>query len=122
MGEKRRNWAMWSGFLLALGAVLCNIILFVNLPGRHAVPWVSLLLALIALILVVRGLLLAFGQPRIYRGKVLTSIMSLVSLLLVGATIFIFFNARALPASASAPQVGQKVPEFTLADTSGQPV
>jgi hypothetical protein len=63
MGEKRRNWAMWSGFLLALGAVLCNIILFVNLPGRHAVPWVSLLLATIALILVVRGLLLVFGQP-----------------------------------------------------------
>jgi hypothetical protein len=122
MGEKRRNWAMWSGFLLALGAVLCNIILFGNLPGRHAVPWVSLLLALIGLILVVRGLLLVFGQPRIYRGKVLTSIMSLVSLLLVGATIFIFFSARALPASASAPQVGQKVPEFTLADTSGQPV
>jgi hypothetical protein len=120
--EKRRNWATWWGFLLALGAVLANVIFFVNLPIRHAVPWLSLLLALIALIFVVRGVLLAFGHPQIYRGKVLTSIISVVSLLLAGFTIFVFVHARELPVSASAPQVGQKVPEFTLADTSGQPV
>jgi hypothetical protein len=83
---------------------------------------VSLLLALIALIFVVRGLLLVFGRPQIYRDKVFTSIISVVSFLLVGFTIFVFVHARELPVSASAPQVGQKVPEFTLADTTGQSV
>ncbi len=44
------------------------------------------------------------------------------SLLLVGVAIFSFFQARAIPASAGAPKVGQTAPDFTLADTSGQAV
>lgn len=122
MIEKRWNWAVWLGFLLALGAMLCNVVLFVNLPGQRAIPWLSVLLALVALILVAMGLQRAFGQPRVYRGKILSSILSLVSLLLAGVAIFIFFHARALPRSAGAPQVGQKAPDFTLADTTGQPI
>jgi len=122
MIEKRWNWAVWLGFLLALGAMLCNVVLLVNLPGQRAIPWLSVLLAVVALILVARGLQGAFGQPRVYRGKFLSSILSLVSLLLAGVAIFTFFHARALPTSGAAPQVGQKVPDFTLTDTTGQPV
>ena len=122
MIEKRWNWAVWLGFLLALGAMLCNVVLLVNLPGQRAIPWLSVLLAVVALILVARGLQRAFGQPRVYRGKILSSILSLVSLLLAGVAIFAFFHARALPRSAGAPQVGQKAPDFTLADTTGQSV
>jgi hypothetical protein len=123
MMEKRRNWAVWLGFLLALGAMLCNVLLFANLPGQRAIPWLSVLLAVVALILLARGLQRAFfGQPRVYRGKILTSILFLVSLLVAGVAIFTFFHARALPPSAGAPQVGQKAPYFTLADTTGQPV
>ena len=51
MIEQRRNWAVWLGFLLALGAMLCNVVLFVNFPGQRAIPWLSLLLAVFALIL-----------------------------------------------------------------------
>jgi hypothetical protein len=123
MMEKRRNWAVWLGFLLALGAMLCNVLLFANPPGQRAIPWLSVLLAVVALILLARGLQRAFfGQPRVYRGKILSSILFLVSLLLAGVAIFTFFHARALPPSAGAPQVGQKAPDFTLADTTGQPV
>src|SRR3984893_9761329 len=122
MIEKRWNWAVWSGFLLALGAMLCNVVLLVNLPGQRAIPWLSVLLAVLALILVARGLQRAFGQPRVYRGKILSSIPSLVSLLLAGVAFLTFFHARALPHSGAAPQVGQKAPDFTLADTTGQPV
>jgi hypothetical protein len=122
MIESRRNWALWLGFLLALGALLCNAAFFLNPPGQRAIPWLSVLLAGVALIFLARGLQHAFGQPKVYRGKILSSILSLVSLLLAGAAIFSFFEARAIPASAGAPKVGQKAPDFTLADTSGQPV
>ena len=122
MIEGRRNWDLWLGFLLALGAPLCNAAFFVNPPGQRAIPWLSVLLAGVALIFLVRGLQRAFGQPKVYRGKILNSILALVSLLLVGVAIFSFFQARAIPASAGAPKVGQKAPDFTLADTSGQRV
>lgn len=118
--QSRRNWALWLGFLLALGALLCNAVFFVNLPGQRAIPWLSVLLAGVSLIFLVRGLQRAFGQPPVHRGKILSSMLALISLLLVGVAIFSFFQARAIPASAGAPKVGQTAPDFTLADTSGQ--
>lgn len=122
MIESRRNWTLWLGFLLALGAPLCNAAFFVNPPGQRAIPWLSVVLAGVSLIFLVRGLQRAFGQPRVYRGKILSSILALVSLLLVGVAIFSFFQARAIPVSARAPKVGQTAPDFALADTSGQSV
>jgi hypothetical protein len=123
MIQSRWNWALWLGFLLAFAALLCNAAFFVNPPGQRAIPWLSVLLAVVALILLARGLQRAFfGQQRVYRGKILSSVLSLVSLLLAGMAFFTFFHARALPPSAGAPQVGQKAPDFTLADTTGQPV
>lgn len=81
-----------------------------------------MLLAGVSLIFLVRGLKRSFGQPRVYRGKILSSILALVALLLVGVAIFSCFQARAIPASAGAPKVGQTATDFTLADTSGQSV
>jgi hypothetical protein len=119
--ERRPHWALWLGFLLALGAMLCNAVFFVNVPGQRAIPRLSLLLAVFALILLVIALRRAFsGSSQVYGGKILSSILCLISLLLTGLAIFASFQARALPPSAGAPQVGQKVPNFTLADTSGQ--
>ena len=74
--------------LLALGALLCNAVFFVNPPGQRAVVWLSVVLAGVSLIFLIRGLKRAFGQPRVYRGKILSSILALVSLLLVGVAIF----------------------------------
>jgi hypothetical protein len=120
--EKRWNWAMWLGFLLALGAVLCNAVFFANFPGKRDVAWLSLLLALVALIFVAKGLWRIFAPPRLHRGRIPSSILCVFSLLLTGMAIFAFFQARTLPLAAGAPQVGQKAPDFTLADTTGQPV
>lgn len=118
---KRRNWAVWLGFLLALGSMLCNVFFFTSPPRQQAIPWLSVLLAVVALILLATGLQRAFfGQPRVYPGRILSAILSVVSLLVAGVAIFTFFQARALPTSAGAPQVGQKAPNFTLADTAGQ--
>ena len=76
----------------------------------------------LALIFLGLGLKHAFGRPVVYRRKILSSVPSLVSLLLVGVAIFASFSARAMPTAAGAPQIGQRVPDFTLADTNDQPV
>ncbi|MGA3088324.1 MAG: hypothetical protein ABSD75_06910 [Terriglobales bacterium] len=120
--EKRWNWPLWWGFLLVLAAMLCNVVLLVKVPGQRAIPWLSVLLAAAGLVLLVRGLQHAFGQPPVYRRRILSSILSLVSLLLASLAFFVFFYARALPPSLAAPHVGQKAPDFTLPDTAGQPV
>ncbi len=120
--EQRWNRPTWLGFLFALGAVLSNVTFFVNPPAQQVIPWLSLLLALVAVLFVTMGLWRIFAAPRVYPGRILNSILSVFSLLLVGAAIFTFIHARELPRSAGAPKVGQKAPEFTLADTSGHPV
>jgi hypothetical protein len=120
--RSRWNLDVWWGLLLALAAMLCNVIFFVNPPVQRAIPWLSLLLAVSALIFLGRGMKLVFGRPRVYRGKILSSIVAAISLLLVSLVLIVFFHARAIPAAAAAPRVGQRAPDFTLTDTSGQPV
>jgi len=80
----------------------------------------SLCFAVLALIFLVTGLLRAFGRPQVYRGKALSVLLSVVALLAIGLTAFAFVTARKLPSSTAAPQVGQRVPDFMLSDTSGK--
>jgi hypothetical protein len=120
--DRRSNLAPWWGLLFALGAMGCNVVLYVGSPAQSAMPVLSLVFAIIAIIFLVIGLKRAFGQPQIYRGKVLTVVLTVVALLPAALNAFAFVAARKLPNSTAAPQVGQKVPDFTLADTSGKPV
>lgn len=120
--KRQRNWAPWIGLLLALAAMLSNAGYFLGVPGERAIPWLSLALAIAALVCAVVGVMRAFRQPQIYGGKVSSSILGVVLLLIFALTVFGHFSSRALPASAGAPQAGQKAPDFTLADTSGTKV
>jgi AhpC/TSA family len=79
-------------------------------------------LATVAVILVSVGIKRAFIQPQLYRGKVAGSIIIVISVLLFAVTVFGFVSARKLPGTAGVPQVGQKAPDFTLADTNGQEI
>jgi hypothetical protein len=120
--ERRRNWAPWLGLLLAVAAMLSNAGFFLGLPGERAIPWLSLALAIAALVCAVIGAMRAFRQSNVYGGKASSSILGVVVLLIGAATVFGHVSARALPAAAGAPQVGQKAPDFTLADTNGNKV
>jgi hypothetical protein len=120
--ERRKNLAPWWGLLFALGAIGCNVLLFVGSSAQSAMPALSLVFAVGAIIFLGIGLKRTFGQPQIYRGKVLSVVLTVVALLPVALTAFAFVTARKLPSSTAAPQVGQKAPDFTLADTSGKPV
>ena len=122
ISERRRNLAPWAGLFLGLVAILSNAAFFVAIPGQRAIPFLSWTLAVIALCFAAMGVMRAFRQPQIYGGKVSSSVLGVVSLLLFALVVLSSVGARKLPGSAGAPQPGQKAPEFTLADTSGNKV
>jgi hypothetical protein len=120
--QRHSNVATWWGLLFAMVALGCNAAFFVGVPFQAAITWLSLLFAAVALIFLVIGLKRVFRQPEVYRGKVLTVVLTVIALLPAGLSALGFIGARKLPGVTEAPQVGQKVPDFTLADTSGTPV
>jgi len=75
----------------------------------------------IALLLV--GLFRAFGRPQLYRGTIFGSIFTTIAVLVIALFSYeIFYVLRQVPASAGAPRVGQKAPDFILLDQNGKPV
>ena len=109
MNIKRLNWPLWTGFLLTLAAFLSYFFIFILFPFTRDFPWANLVLFLLAGVLLFMGLRRGFAahRPHPTRSKIVSSIFS---------------GGRWLPASKGAPQVGQRVPEFTLPDTSGKQV
>jgi hypothetical protein len=122
MPQRSTLRALWLGFVLALAAVLCNAAFFINPPLRRAIPWLSLAFALVALLPLAQGARLIVARPNSITRKVLGSLTFVVSLAFVGITAFAFVHARQVPPALGAPQVGDKVPDFALADTTGQRV
>ena len=120
---KRFNWQIWAGFLLTFGSLLSFPLFFVRFPSTRDFPWANLVLLAPAIVLVVIGVKRAFQPGRSKLAKVAASVLTLLSLALVGLFVFsAFILARQLPPSRGAPQVGQKAPDFTLTDTSEKQV
>jgi xanthine/uracil permease len=120
---KKFNWPIWLGFLLSLFALLSYPFIFVNWPVTRDFPWANLLLFAIAVVCLVVGLRRAFSPDRRRISKIVAPVVASLSILVLGLFLFSFFVAsRWLPASRGAPQIGQKAPDFTLADTSNRQV
>jgi signal transduction histidine kinase len=102
--------------------VLCNAIFFLSPPGQQLIPWLSLLLSATAVIFLATGLKSAFTRSQALRVKIIGSVLAVVALLLIGLGVFTFIQSRALPMSAEAPKIGEKAPDFALADSSGKMV
>jgi hypothetical protein len=123
VATKRHNILLWAGFVLVLLAVLSYIPIFAVFAATRDIPWVNYLLFLAGGILLVIGLRRAFGQPALYRGKVLGTILASLSVLLFALFCFtIFYLAKAIPASETAVRVGQPAPDFTLASADGKKI
>ena len=125
MNIKRLNWPLWTGFLLTLAAFLSYFFIFVLFPFTRDFPWANLLLFVIAAVLLFMGLRRGFASDRPHptRSKIVSSIVSGLSLLVIALFVFtIFIGGRWLPASKGAPQVGQRAPDFSLPDSSGKTV
>ncbi len=121
--KRRANAPLWWGFLLSLIAFLSYIPVFAKYPVTRDVPWVNFLLFALGLVFLFVGLRRAFARPSLYRGKVAGPILTTLS---VAALVFfcftIFSLGKHLPPSPHAPKVGQKAPDFALADTNGATV
>ena len=121
--ERSWNAWLWVGFLLVLAGLFSYLPIFVRFPLTRDFPWVNLLLCAAGLAMLGIGLARAFARPEVYRGKIFGTAMMGLGVLGVGAFCWgLLYEVRQLPASASAPRVGQKAPDFTLPDQDGKPV
>ena len=119
---RRFNWPLWAGLLLSFLAVFSYLSVFVWYPVTRDFPWANLLLFLLAAVLLFVGVRRAFASDR-RRSKVVGVIAATLGVVVIALFLFGFFVVgRWLPASTGAPQVGQKAPDFSLADSSGKPV
>ncbi|HKF24124.1 MAG TPA: hypothetical protein VKE93_21305 [Candidatus Angelobacter sp.] len=121
--QYRRNWPLWLGTAFLLVTVGINVpqIYALDIP-QGILPWLGLVVPAVAVACFVVGVRRAFAQPEIYRGRITGSILSLIALLLFVGSVWLFSHVRDVPPSSSAPKIGQKAPDFTLPNTSGQPV
>jgi peroxiredoxin len=117
------NWRIWIGFLLAMAAIPGYFVFFARFPITRDVPWASWLMFAVAGWLLWAGVGRAFASSGVYRGKIAGPTLAALS---VGAAVFFgyatLYSSRQLPEAVGAPRVGEKAPEFTLADTSGNMV
>ena len=119
--QKRTNSALWLGLLITALGPLSNFLYYSKVPAA-LLPWLNLAIPAIGLLLVLIGVARAFRQPQLYRGKILGSIFTVLAALFFAGSVWLFIHVRDVPRSAGAPQVGQRVPDFTLPDSTNQPV
>lgn len=125
MNARQINWPLWLGVLLTLIAGFSYIAVFVWFPITRDFPWVNLLMFAVAAVFLWLGLRRGFSRDRAHptRSKIITSLVTTFSVLIIALFLFSYFVfARWLPPSTGAPQVGQKVPEFTLPNSTGRQV
>ena len=120
---KRINWQIWAGFLLSLIAAFSYPFVFVRWPVTREFPWANLVLFAIAFVLLFLGVRRAFKPEKRIVSKIFSSLAAVVGVLLLGMLLFVIYVMGAwLPPSTAAPQVGQKAPDFTLADPNNKPI
>jgi hypothetical protein len=120
--KRKWNWPIWVGFVFIVVG-LFSYGFFVRFPTTRDFPWANFLLFGIGAAFLIVGLFRAFGRPQVYRGKIFGLIFAAIAVLVV--TFFsyaVFYALRQVPASAGAPRVGQKAPDFLLLDQNGKPV
>ena len=120
---RKINWPIWLGFMIMVFAFISYPLIFINWPVTRDFPWANIALFVVAAILLFFGIRRAFAPDRRRLSKIVAAVVAVLSVLVLGMFIFIaFIAARWLPASAGAPQVNAKAPNFVLADTDSKPV
>jgi hypothetical protein len=119
----KRSWnpIVWAGFALTLVSLPLYFIFLVPYQSTREFPWVTFLLFALAAFMLALGTWRAYKRPQEFRGRVAGPILSTLSFLsMILFLVIIYSGVRNLPASMNAPQLGQRVPDFTLPDSEGQ--
>jgi hypothetical protein len=123
MSLNKFNWQIWAGFLLTFAGLFSFPLFFIWYPVTRDFPWANLILIAISLVFLFVGVKRAFKSDRSKKSKVLTAVLATLSIAAIGLFLYsAFILSRQLPASSGAPRVGQKAPEFNLADSTGKQV
>lgn len=116
----RSSSTFWIGLLVTLLGVASNLLYWLPIPAV-IIPSINLALPLIGLVLVVVGLLRFWPGAKAWL-KILGVAVGLLSAAILVLSVWGHIHSRNIPPSPGAPRIGQKVPDFTLTDSSGQPV
>jgi predicted neutral ceramidase superfamily lipid hydrolase len=108
-----RNWPLWAGLVLAIAAFLSYFLFFARFVITRDIPWVNVLLFIVATVLLIAGV-------RRAQRKVWPSIVAVIGIGVFALFIFAVTIGSKMPASHGAPHVGQKAPDFALRDTTGR--
>ena len=120
---RRINWPVWLGFIISVFAFLSYPLIFVDWAMTRDFPWANIALFVVAAFLLFVGIRRAFAPDRRRLSKIVASLLTAFSVLILGMFIFVaFIAARWLPPSTGAPQVNQKAPAFELVDTNNKPI
>ena len=120
---KKLNWQIWTGFVVSVIAAISYGFLFVRWPLTREFPWANLVLFAMAFVLLFAGVRRAFKPGKSNVAKIFSCLAAAFGVLMLAALLFLIFVMGSwLPKSAGAPQVGQKAPDFTLADSEGRTV
>jgi hypothetical protein len=120
---RQRNLLPLAGLAVCAIAFVSYFLLFARFPVTRDIPWASWLLFALGLALCGIGIARALRWPERYRGRVAGPILGVLSLAILGFFLLMTLSvSRQLPASAGAPRVGTKAPDFTLTDAQGRPV
>ena len=121
----KRSWnaIVWVGLVVVLAGLVSYPLIFIRYPVTRDVPWASLLIMALGLVLLVVGVARAFRRPDAYRGKIFGSILGVLAVAVAALFCYGVFIGTRLPVSShGAPQVGQAAPDFTLPDSRNNPV
>lgn len=114
------NWRLWVGFVVALLAPLGYFFLF---ETTKFAPWIAIVLFALAIILLIGGLRRAYSTPESYRGRVAGPILASIGAVVLGLFVWVSFEMKkAYSVAQNAPRVGQRAPEFALADGNNSQV
>jgi hypothetical protein len=120
MRKLRWNWPLWLGFVFSIVAFVSYFLVFARFPVTRNVPWANFLLFGAGAAFLWAGLRQVVGGAQPFRGKIVGSILTFLSVCIFGVFCFVIFHAaRQLPASRESPKIGQKASEFALRDTHG---
>jgi ABC-type Fe3+-siderophore transport system permease subunit len=109
------NGRLWGGLVLSVAAFVSYFVFFFRYPITRDIPWINILLFLIALVLLVTG----FRRARRKIGAAIVVVIGVAVAVVFGFAVTV---ASKVPDSPSAPRVGQKAPELTLLDSTGHSV
>jgi hypothetical protein len=121
MRKLRWNWPVWMGFVFSIVAFVSYFFVFARFPVTRNVPWANFLLFGASAVSLRVGLRRVFGGAQPSQGRIVSSILTLLSVSIFSVFCFVIFHAtRQLPASLESHKIGQKASEFALRDTHGK--